>query len=105
MRNAPENNYPRNSVFWLYGNQPSRCLQRVKLGAPIPQAQSAAIRAVLVRELARATRVAASASMELNAITRNFPGGIPPPEAAQTFQHALHALNVARDVMIKAQTR
>jgi hypothetical protein len=61
--------------------------------------------ATLVRELAQATRRLASASMELNAITRNFPAGIPPPEGNQGMQNASNALGIARKEMETAQTR
>jgi hypothetical protein len=80
-------------------------LQCVKVGGPLTQAQNAAIRAVLHRELAQATRLVASASMELNAITRNFLAGIPLPGATQTIQNASSALSTAREEMMTAQQR
>jgi hypothetical protein len=43
--------------------------------------------------------------MELNAMTRNFPHGIPPPEAVQSFQNASTALSTARKAMATAQER
>jgi hypothetical protein len=77
----------------------------MKVGWPLTQGQSAAIRADLIGDLAQATLQVASASMELNAITGNFPAGIPPPEATQMLQHACSSLRMARQGVMTAQTR
>jgi hypothetical protein len=71
----------------------------------LKKALDPSVHATLVRELAQATRRVASASMELNAITRNFPHGIPPPRRTQSFENACRALGMAREEMRAAQKR
>jgi hypothetical protein len=89
----------------LYEIGPPSCLKRVKFRTRLDEAQAASIHAELIRELAHATRLLASVSMELNAVRRNFPAGIPPPEATRTFQNASSALSVARKRMARAKNR
>jgi hypothetical protein len=81
------------------------CLQCVKLRARLTQAQTASVRAVLIRELAQATIVVAWTSMELNAITNNFPRGTPLPAGNRGRQNASNAVSMARTGMKTAQNR
>jgi hypothetical protein len=95
---------PPNTFSLAVRKSAGKRLRSVKARGRLTQVQNAAIRAVLFRELAQATRLVASASMELNAIMRNFPDGIP-REATQTFQNASTALSTAREEMATAQQR
>jgi hypothetical protein len=88
----------------LYESAGPVCLRCVKRGESQKDSPTT-VHATLVCQLAEATRLASSASMELNAITCDIPSGLPSPDGTQRIHGAANALKAARKEAVAAHNR
>lgn len=90
----------------LYASGIPICLKCVTLReAKTKKDRPPNVHAILVRDLEEATLQTESATAKFNAVTRDVPSFIPPPDGTQRIHNASRQLTESRNAMIKALHR